>query len=43
MDSLSLKSVQTIFIAEKPLSVSDVDIGIIFNKSINGTKSAGID
>ncbi len=43
MDSLFLKSVQIIFIAEKPLSASDVDMGIIFNKLINGTKSAGID
>ena len=43
MDSLSLKSVHTIFIAEKPLSASDVDMGIIFNKLINITKSAGID
>ena len=43
MDSLSLKSVHTIFIAEKPLSSSDVDMGIIFNKLINITKSAGID
>jgi len=43
MESLFLKSVQIIFIAEKPLSASDVDMEIIFNKLINGTKSAGID
>ena len=41
MESLFLKSVQIIFIAEKPLSASDMEI--IFNKLINGTKSAGID
>jgi hypothetical protein len=43
MDSLFLKSLQIIFIAEKPLSASDVDMGIILKKLINGTKSAGID
>ncbi len=37
MDSLFLKSLQIIFIAEKPLSASDVDMGIILNKLINGT------
>ena len=43
MDSLFLKSLQIIFIAEKPLSALDFDMGIILNKLINGTKSAGID
>ncbi len=43
MYSLFPKSVQIIFIAEKPLSASDVDMRIIFNKIINGTKSSGID
>jgi hypothetical protein len=43
MDSLFIKALQIIFIAEKPLSASNVDMGIIFNKLINGTKSAGKD
>jgi len=42
MDSLFLKSLQIIFIAEKPLSASDVDLGIIINKLINGTKILGV-
>jgi hypothetical protein len=42
MDSLFLKSLQIIFIAEKPLSASDVDLGIIINKLINGTKTLGV-
>jgi len=41
MNSLFLKSLQIIFIAEKPLSASDVDLRIILNKLINGTKSTG--
>ena len=43
MDSLFLKSLQIIFIAEKPLLASDDDMGIIFNNLINGTKSAETD
>jgi len=36
-----LKSEETMFIAEKPLSSSAVDIGIIFSRFIKGTKPAG--
>ena len=39
---LLLKSVQIKSIAENPLSSSDVEIGMIFSKLINGTKPAGI-
>jgi hypothetical protein len=42
MVSEFLRSVETMFIAEKPLSSSVVDIGIIFSTFIKGTKPAGI-
>ena len=42
MVSEFLRSVETMFIAEKPLSSSAVDIGIIFSTFIKGTKPAGI-
>ena len=39
---LLLKSVQIKFMAENHFSSSDVEIGMIFSKLINGTKPAGI-
>ena len=42
MVSEFLKFVETMLIAEKPLSPSAVDIGIIFSTFIKGTKPAVI-